>query len=294
MVHYVICQHGLLGTRLDFKHFESHFATSEVKIVILSRNSSPTRTLDGIEAAGTRCAEEIIEFLNTLHDPPVEKLVSVLGHSMGGLILRFALRKIEIECLSVWKDNNIRKGVAIFLATPHVGISASSWVVYMSSQYVLRHLSRTASDLTFHSRVLEDLCDEDGIKSLNAFERVILIANSRGDRLVSPGSALVVGSLDCEIMKQSNEVTITEYSPTPQDVSRGDMKPEQQRIIESLNRKLTNVTRYLAFFPAAYPSFLARFDNTAHTKIICHGILDRSRMGFPIIEHVAELLNSLI
>jgi hypothetical protein len=289
--HYVLCQHGLFGNGLDFKHFESHFSENEnIQVVVLTRNSSPVKTLDGIAAAGNRCFEEILEFFNQVKSSEI-CYVSILGHSMGGLILRFAIRRIEMEHPEIWTQSNVQRKIAFFLACPHVGISNSSWLVHTSSQYVLRHLSRTASDLTLHSSVLVDLCDNHGIQSLNSFERVIFIANSRGDRLVSSSSAMIIDpGYPVPQIEDRSDVVISEYTRPTNSVIKSDMKPQQQVILEHLNEGLKFVTRYLVTFPPAYPSFLSRFDNTAHTKIICHGLLDRSKMGFPIILHVAELM----
>jgi hypothetical protein len=295
--HYILCQHGLFGNKHDFECFQKHFdgfPDEKVHAILLLKNSSPAQTLDGIVKAGVRCYNEIQEFVITL-DPDEECNMSFLGHSMGGLILRSALRKIEKEDPELWTRHKITRKLAIFLATPHLGISGSaSWLIRMTSQHFLRHLSRTASDLTLSSPDLIDLCDDAGMRSLNVMERVILIANVSGDRLVSAESALIVSHITPPALQQGAghaDVIIVEYCH-PVDVKVEDaIKPDQQAIIDTFNLELPNLSRYLVAFPQSYPSFFKHFDNTAHAKIVCHGWLDSARTGFPVVKHVAELLN---
>jgi hypothetical protein len=293
--HYIVCQHGLFGNRQDFARFEEHF--HEVKpdlnihVVILSENSNPVRTLDGVNASGMRCMNEILKFLNSLSGSD-KAFISFLGHSMGGLILRFALRKIHETTPDIWIQKNIVRKLFFVVASPHVGIPSSSWLL-STSKYVLKHFSRTAADLSMESSELVDLCDEVGISSLNAFERVIMIANSRGDRLVGAASALALPCVEETAVQldDKNSVVVTEYCP-PSVLSDTEtaLHPNQKLIIERLNSGINNLSRFLVSFPPAYPSLLRHLDNTAHTKIICHGFRDRSRVGLPVIEYIADLL----
>ena len=294
--HYILCQHGLFGNKHDFERFQEHFdgfPDEQVHVVLLTRNSRPTRTLDGIVAAGSRCFDEILEFIAGL-PLEVDNNMSFIGHSMGGLILRYALRKIEVVDPDLWSRSKITRKLAIFLACPHVGIGGSSWIVRMTSQHFLRHLSRTVSDLTLKSPDLSDLCDTMGMDSLRPYDRIILIANVSGDRLVSAESALVVAELTPPAVDESAgkaDVLIVEYCQTVKVTVHGSIKPEQQMIIDTFNRELTNVSRYLVAFPPSYPSLFRHFDNSAHAKIVCHGWLDSARTGFPVVKHVATLLN---
>jgi hypothetical protein len=293
--HYILCQHGLLGNRTDFKRIEEFFDDEEdVEVVILTSNEAFTRTLDGVAAAGERCSTDILSFLASLPDDGTDANISVIGHSMGGLILRYALRLIESECPTIWEEKKLSRKAAIFLASPHVGIkSTPSFLVKFTTQHLLRHLSRTAADLTLSTDTLTIMCDEVGGNSLNAFHTVCLLANARGDRLICPTTALILPRV--EILQTELNVKCVQIEPymvvfdSPQGVET--MHPEQIVLIDRLNKQLNNLARYLVYFPSTMPSVISQFDNSAHTKIIAHGRMDLFKVGLPIVQFIGDIVN---
>lgn len=292
--HYCLCQHGLLGSERDFQRlvefFESGVLSDRVKIVLLTSNVNLTDTLSGIEAAGERCYNEIVSFFEGL-ETPNKIAVSFLGHSMGGLFLRYALRKIAIKNPSFWDDRGIQLCRMFFIATPHCGTIESSWFIRMSSQYLLRHVFKSIDDLCFSSSLLETLADIDGIRSLEAFEQVFMYGNAYGDKLVSASSALALSQFEVRQESLVEEgLQISEYISTADpDAFHANItiRPGHISIIRNF-ASLTNVTRYLVKIPSSLPQILRVFDNSAHTKIISHAIMDREKVGIPIIEHIAS------
>ena len=291
--HYLICQHGLLGTSSDFTRLVEHFVRENpetVSVVLLASNENITHTLNGIEAAGERCVREIIAVVDEILIDSNGVSVSFLGHSMGGLFLRYALRKIYRENPSFWEDRRIRLSRAFFIATPHCGTMASSWIIQMGAQYLLRHLFKSINDISMGTSFLETIADADGIGSLKKFGIVLLYANLYSDQLVSTSSALALPRIrDMPRLNNSLTVQIKEYPSSDSDSWLPDdvLSPQQMAIIQGIGT-LTNISRYLVIIPSRLPSFLQRLDNSAHTKIICHALLDRRKVGMPIIEHIAS------
>lgn len=303
LMHYVLCQHGLAGSATDFARLVERFnhQDSQVTVIVLRANIHMFRTLDGVESAGNRCFKEICELIHS-QVIPIGSTVSVLGHSMGGLYLRYAMRKIEMENGEIWAHYSLIRKYAVFIASPHCGVWSSSWIVSMSCNVFLKHIVNTARDVILASDILLDLTDAPGLAALNGFDRVILYGNQARDKVVSASSALVL----CPSMfvlenasrqAKSDVMIITEFlhEHTEENAQADLITPcrgneKQSKIVQNLNAGLKRVTRYLVDSPSTLPSLFEEFDNTAHTRIICHGLTDRNRVGLPMIEHLRRIL----
>jgi hypothetical protein len=299
--HYVVCQHGLFGTRRDFARIDEYFnhPNSEVKVIVLQRNETWLGTLDGVVPAGERCFNEIMELIYNERFAR-GAMVSFLGHSMGGLYLRYALRKIHEKYSHIWAEYSLRLNYAIFIASPHAGVWCSSWMIRVSCNYVFQYIANTARDLILTSDILVDLTDKNGIDSLNAFTRVILYGNEARDKVVSASSSLILNPFSlppvhASVRAKQEVMTIREFLCTHSDekeelIDPPRMNPKQKKIIFNINKGLNHVSRFLVDSPSSLPSIFQQFDNTAHTRIICHGLMDRNRVGMPMIEHIERIL----
>lgn len=132
--------------------------------------------------------------------------------------------------------------------------------------------------------------------SLNAFERICLLGNAHGDRLVSATSALILMHVDTALPESLNSkphssAEIIQYVVPLKQPESDDMRPDQQVLIERINEKLgEKIVRYLVFFPSSYPGFMRDLDNSAHTKIIAHGFKDIFATGMPVVHFVSNLI----
>ena len=293
MKHYILCQHGLLGSQADFRNLAEHFhslAEKSVEVVILSASTGMTQTLDGVVEGGRRCMHEI---LNLLQTGAIQRnsQVSFLGHSLGGLYVRYALRQIQIDHPTLWDDFCVKRNLCIFLATPHLGIECSNWVIRKSVDFLFRHVSSTAEDLSLRSPILRNLADEVGIESLNEFKRVVLYGNFRGDNLVSLSSSLLVPPGAVPQTNTTSGTSITEFSPPSTTTNSSDVTDSRSFILHHLSSGLHNLSRFIVFFPPGLLGGLSVIDNTAHHRIICHGILDRGKAGLPILKHIEDLIS---
>ncbi|KAK4274230.1 hypothetical protein QN277_017487 [Acacia crassicarpa] len=105
--HLLIMVNGLLGSAQDWK-----FAAKQLLkrypydiIVHCSECNSSKLTFDGIDVTGERLAEEVISVIK--RHPGVQK-ISFIGHSLGGLIARYAIAKLYERDIS--KENARENG----------------------------------------------------------------------------------------------------------------------------------------------------------------------------------------
>jgi len=291
MKHYILCQHGLLGSQADFRNFAEYFHSipgNPVEVIILTASAGVTQTLDGVSKGGRRCMNEIRGLFES-GVIPKHSTVSLLGHSLGGLYIRYALRQIEIDNPTLWESFCVKRNFCIFLATPHLGIECSGWVIRNSVNFIFRHLSSTADDLSLRSTILEDISDSAGVQSLIKFERIVLYGNRRGDNLVSLSSSLLVLPGSLTETHTDPGTTVTEFFPSSvADVSN---PTENRAVIErNINSGVRNLSRFIVNFSPGLPETLAVVDNSAHYRIICHEIIDRGKAGLPVLKHIEGLL----
>lgn len=97
--HIVILQHGLPGSTRDFSNYDRKVRKMCCTFNMLSHNCTFNKDLlgivcnstkDGIDVCGKRLAEEIESLVERYQLPPGTKLTMV-GHSMGGLFIRYAI-----------------------------------------------------------------------------------------------------------------------------------------------------------------------------------------------------------
>ena len=295
MKHYVLCQHGLLGNAADFQRLADHFNSRNdqpVRVIILEKSSGLTQTLDGVEEGGSRCLNEI---LSLIWSETISRgsRISFVGHSLGGLYFRFALREIESHYTKIWDDFSLERIACIFLATPHVGIDCSGWIVRNSVKHLFRHFSSTARDLNLTSNVLTQISDEKGLESLNHFKSVILYGNAQCDNLVSLSSSLILTSDSVPLVDTPTSDTVVITELTSHETTTHDSSNARSDIIECLNKGLKHVRKFAVWFPQKLPNSLRFMDNTAHHRIVCHGILDRGKEGLPVVHHLEAVLERL-
>lgn len=91
--HLIIMVNGLIGSAQNWKFAAKQFLKKypEDAIVHCSERNYSTLTFDGVDVMGNRLAEEVISVIK--RHPSVQK-ISFVGHSLGGLIARYAIAKL--------------------------------------------------------------------------------------------------------------------------------------------------------------------------------------------------------
>ncbi|XP_047977703.1 putative lipase YDL109C [Salvia hispanica] len=88
--HLIVMVNGIIGSAQDWRYAAKHFVKaypSEV-VVHCSEANSSMLTLDGVDVMGKRLADEVVSVVG--RHPNLEK-ISFVGHSLGGLIARYAI-----------------------------------------------------------------------------------------------------------------------------------------------------------------------------------------------------------
>lgn len=98
--HLIIMVNGLIGSAENWKFAAKQFLKRypEEAIVHCSERNSSMLTFDGVDVMGDRLAEEVISVIK--RHPSVQK-ISFVGHSLGGLVARYAIAKLYGRDISV-------------------------------------------------------------------------------------------------------------------------------------------------------------------------------------------------
>ncbi|CAA6657652.1 unnamed protein product [Spirodela intermedia] len=91
--HLVIMVNGIIGSAQNWRFAEKQFLKRLPQDVTVhrSRCNGNLLTLDGVDVMGTRLAEEVLSIVK--QGPKLQK-ISFVGHSLGGLIARYAIAKL--------------------------------------------------------------------------------------------------------------------------------------------------------------------------------------------------------
>uniref|UniRef100_A0A1D1YD54 Putative lipase YOR059C n=1 Tax=Anthurium amnicola TaxID=1678845 RepID=A0A1D1YD54_9ARAE len=91
--HLVIMVNGIIGSAGDWRFAAKHFVKKLPEDVIVHRSecNSNLLTLHGVDIMGERLAKEVLSFVK--RRPELRK-ISFVGHSLGGLIARYAIARL--------------------------------------------------------------------------------------------------------------------------------------------------------------------------------------------------------
>ncbi|XP_061967618.1 putative lipase ROG1 [Populus nigra] len=91
--HLIIMVNGIVGSAQDWKFAAKQFLKKYPRDVVVHRSkvNSSMLTFDGVDVMGDRLAEEVISVKK--RHPSVQK-ISFVGHSLGGLIARYAIARL--------------------------------------------------------------------------------------------------------------------------------------------------------------------------------------------------------
>ena len=122
--HLVVLVHGLFGKPADWRHvvreLEAGLGGRGVRIFV-SRANLLWRTFDGVDVCGARLAAEV-EALVAAEGAGLET-ISIVGHSLGGLIGRYAVGVLSDEASR--KMAGLQPHSFVTIATPHLGAPAA-------------------------------------------------------------------------------------------------------------------------------------------------------------------------
>lgn len=91
--HLVVMVNGIIGSAQNWRYTAKQFVKAYPKDVIVhcSESNSSMLTFDGVDVMGTRLADEVLSVIQ--RHPNLQK-ISFIGHSLGGLVARYAIAKL--------------------------------------------------------------------------------------------------------------------------------------------------------------------------------------------------------
>eukprot|EP00288_Rhodomonas_lens_P015143 CAMPEP_0177714272 /NCGR_PEP_ID=MMETSP0484_2-20121128/13376_1 /TAXON_ID=354590 /ORGANISM="Rhodomonas lens, Strain RHODO" /LENGTH=385 /DNA_ID=CAMNT_0019226201 /DNA_START=26 /DNA_END=1183 /DNA_ORIENTATION=- len=188
----VLC-HGLSGTANDLNYLKraiDNLATATTpssgeglpgfrRVLVHGSSCNVGKTFEGVEAAGLRLAEEVLSLVETF---PRLQQISFVGHSLGGLLARYAIAVLYHKEGDAERVCSLDPLYFVTTVSPHLGEP--------NIKHVTAVLGQTGHDIALLPRVSEppllfQLCTtRTFLDPLAAFKRRRLYSNVQGDTMV--------------------------------------------------------------------------------------------------------------
>ncbi|CAN4122470.1 unnamed protein product [Withania somnifera] len=167
--HLVVMVNGIIGSADDWKYAAKQFVKAYPRDIIVhcSKSNCSRLTFDGVDMMGTRLAEEVLSVIK--QHPHLQK-ISFVGHSLGGLVCRYAIAKLyeqrsarracgedDMECSLNGSTNSYVEEVSkrkiaglepvnfITCATPHLGCRGHKQAPAFCGLYSLENAAASSS-----------------------------------------------------------------------------------------------------------------------------------------------------
>ncbi|KAK6116052.1 hypothetical protein DH2020_008321 [Rehmannia glutinosa] len=225
--HLIVMVNGIIGSAQNWRYAAKQFVKAYPNDVIVhcSESNSSMLTFDGVDVMGKRLADEVISVKD--RHPNLQK-ISFVGHSLGGLVARYAVAELyrqdlirkhgeengEDDSQKSSLEDKPRVNIAglepvnfITSATPHLGSRGHKQVPVFCGFYTMEKLASRASWLLGRTgrhlflsdcvggkpplllRMSSDSEDLKFISALQSFKRRVAYANARFDHLVGWSSS---------------------------------------------------------------------------------------------------------
>ncbi|GMI82738.1 hypothetical protein like AT1G10040 [Hibiscus trionum] len=220
--HLVVMVNGLIGSAQNWRFAAKQFLNKypEDVIVHCSKRNSSMLTFDGVDVMGDRLAEEVKSVIS--RHPSVQK-ISFVGHSLGGLVARYAIARLFEQDLTQensqthgdsrtdqlgdsWPEGKLKGKIAgldpmnfITFASPHLGSRWHRQVPLFHGSHVLekvaartswflgrtgKHLFLTDGKSPLLLRMVSDCKDLKFMSALLSFRRRAVYANASFDHIL--------------------------------------------------------------------------------------------------------------
>lgn len=110
--HIIVFVHGLGGSFNDMLKYSNMISIIYPKTIIKHFDISPTKTFGDIDVIGCQLADELLSYFENFFFTS-DYVISFIGHSLGGLIIRTALPYLE--------SLKTKFHMYLSLSTPHLG-----------------------------------------------------------------------------------------------------------------------------------------------------------------------------
>lgn len=185
--HLIVMQHGLHGVPNDFYYIKEEFIKEFTKLGVMDRyelllgdsNHYFLATHEGIDACGKRLAKEIVDLDDKFHFSKI----SLIGHSLGGLIIRSTIG--ELYKLNFF--THCEADQFITLSSPHLGSRRPGTTFFnkIANTFVTHLISTTGRQLAFEDDperpFLLQLTQNEYLQGLQLFKTRTLYSNILND-----------------------------------------------------------------------------------------------------------------
>ena len=188
----------------------------DVAVLVHSATSNDGKTMDGIEAGGTRLAKEVNALIQDVAEyysndeaswkaSPCKAAkpnlsLSFVGNSLGGLYARYALSQIPMSVHRGEREVTITPKMFCTTATPHLGVSEHTYLpIPRVAEYVVANVMQpTGRDLFRYTDVIERITvDPTFVNPLLQFEKRVAWANAYStDFQVPTATAAFLADID--------------------------------------------------------------------------------------------------
>ncbi|KAJ3424751.1 alpha/beta-hydrolases superfamily protein [Anaeramoeba flamelloides] len=155
-----------------------------------SKVNNRARSFYGIDVSGNRLKNEVKKIIGDKQDFDI----SFLGHSMGGLVVRYAIWALSQE--GWFEKHNAKPKNFVTICTPHLGTTQYSKVFLFNFVFnnLVQHLNKTSSQFMVKDdqKLLLRMSQPDFVKTLEQFPNRVLFGNSRFDWRVPFYSSLMI------------------------------------------------------------------------------------------------------
>ncbi|VFQ60342.1 unnamed protein product [Cuscuta campestris] len=207
--HLIVLVHGIMGSPSEWTYIQAELKKrlGSNFLIYASSCNCYTKTFNGIDGAGKRLADEIIQLVQ---ERKRLRKISFLSHSLGGLIARHAISALHTPSSSNAKCGPARGLIAglepihfITLATPHLGVRGNKQLPFLLGVSALERLAvpmapvfvgRTGSQLFLTDgkpnklplllKMASDCEDGQFLSALGAFRCRTIYANVSYDHMV--------------------------------------------------------------------------------------------------------------
>jgi pimeloyl-ACP methyl ester carboxylesterase len=188
--HLIVLVHGYMGSAYDMKTVKDVLILYKPYLIVLSSESNERNTEGSIEDMGMRLSKEVVAFIGTLHPSIILSKISFIGHSLGGLIVRAALKGLEEYKKLMY--------AYISLASPHLGCSqfsnklveAGLWVILkLKNSLCIQQLSLKDSS-QLRDCYLYELARNS---RLDYFEKIVLVSSSQDSYVPYESARIEIG-----------------------------------------------------------------------------------------------------
>ncbi|PRP81841.1 hypothetical protein PROFUN_10590 [Planoprotostelium fungivorum] len=226
----VVLSHGI-DAPLGNTDRDMHYIADRLRDIpdfdlIIDAEDNHGRTREGIDVCGKRLAAEVIEVLE-YQKKHVHFRLSLIGHSLGGLIIRSCLKHLY-EKESTW--SRIVPVSYMSLTTPHLGVRRPTGLFNYFIDFVARLWYNGRTKLVLEDQdetgipLLFRMSDPDGpyMKALASFSHRYLFAITQNDIVVPYCSASMSSHNPYAVQSKPLSHRIIGHSGFPKHLSGGE------------------------------------------------------------------------